>query len=228
VKLLAKAKDDHGRILIPGIYDDVATPDPVEVESWKQLPFSDEEFLRHIGASALTGEPDQSVLARIWARPTFEVHGIAGGFTGTGAKTVIPARAVAKVSLRLVPNQDPRKVLAAVKDWVATNTPEGIQTEVRVLSGANPGLLVNPHHPAIDAAAKAFSETLGKPTVFVRGGGSIPIVGDFARELGIPTVLMGFGLPDDGLHSPNEKFRIANYYLGIRTVAKFMEDYGAM
>jgi acetylornithine deacetylase/succinyl-diaminopimelate desuccinylase-like protein len=226
IQLLAKAKDAHGRIQIPGIYDDVASPDPVEVESWKRLPFSEKEFLEQVGSSALTGEPDQSVLARIWARPTFEVHGIAGGFTGTGAKTVIPAKATAKVSLRLVPDQDPQKVLSAVREWVAANTPEGIQTQVRVLSGG-PAVLVNPHHPAIDAAAKAFSGTLEKPTVFVRGGGSIPIVGDFARELDIPTVLMGFGLPDDGLHSPNEKYRISNYYLGIQTIAKFLEDYGA-
>ncbi|MBV8553528.1 MAG: dipeptidase [Acidobacteriaceae bacterium] len=225
IQLLAKAKDGDGRILIPGVYDDVAIPDPVEVESWKRLPFSEQEFLRLVGSTELTGEPDQSVLARIWARPTFEVHGIAGGFTGAGAKTVIPAKAVAKVSFRMVPNQNPDRVLAAFKKWVKDNTPKGIQTEVRVLSAA-PAILVNPHHPAIDVAAKTFSETLGKPTVFIRGGGSIPIVGEFASELGIPTVLMGFGLPDDGLHSPNEKYRIANYYLGIRTIAHFLERYG--
>ena len=227
IQLLARAKDEKGRIRIPGIYDDLSTPDPVEVESWKRLPFTEKEFLQHIGSSALTGEPDQSVLARVWARPTFEVHGIAGGFTGAGAKTVIPAKAVAKVSLRLVPEQKPEKVVAAVKEWISQNTPEGIRTAVRVLS-ASPATLVNPHHRAIEAAAEAFSEVLGKETVFVRGGGSIPIVGEFASELGIPTVLMGFGLPDDGLHSPNEKYRIANYYLGIRTIAKFLEDYAAL
>ena len=225
IELLAKAKDADGRILIPGIYDEVTAPDAVEVESWKHLPFTDEAFLEHVGSRALTGEPNQSVLARIWARPTFEVHGIAGGFTGTGAKTVIPAKATAKVSLRLVPRQKPEQILASVQKWVKENTPKGIRTEVRVLS-AGPAILVNPHHPAMDVAAKAFSEMLGKPTVFIRGGGSIPIVGEFAKELGIPTVLMGFGLPDDGLHSPNEKYRIENYYLGIRTIARFLEEYG--
>ncbi len=225
IELLAKAKDADGRILIPGIYDEVTAPDAVEVESWKHLPFTDEAFLEHVGSRALTGEPNQSVLARIWARPTFEVHGIAGGFTGTGAKTVIPAKATAKVSLRLVPRQKPGQILASVQKWVKENTPKGIRTEVRVLS-AGPAILVNPHHPAMDVAAKAFSEMLGKPTVFIRGGGSIPIVGEFAKELGIPTVLMGFGLPDDGLHSPNEKYRIENYYLGIRTIARFLEEYG--
>jgi acetylornithine deacetylase/succinyl-diaminopimelate desuccinylase-like protein len=227
IELLAKAKDANGRIQIPGIYDDVAEPAKAEVESWKRLPFSEENFLKEeVGSISLTGEPNQSVLARTWARPTFEVHGIAGGFTSAGAKTVIPAKAVAKVSLRLVPKQDPDKIVELVKNWVAQNTPKGIQTQVRVLS-AGPGILVNPDHPAIRVAAEAFSEMLGAPTVFIRSGGSIPVVGEFAEYLGIPTILMGFGLPDDGLHSPNEKYRISNYYQGILTIAHFFEKYGA-
>jgi acetylornithine deacetylase/succinyl-diaminopimelate desuccinylase-like protein len=226
IELLAKAKDADGHIQIPGVYDGVVPPDAKELESWRQLPFSEKEFLHEqVGSSALTGEPGQSVLERVWARPTFEVHGIAGGFASAGAKTVIPAKAVAKVSLRVVPKQDPEKVVAAVKSWLAANTPKGIQTEVRVLS-ASPAVSVNPDHPAIAVAARVFSEVLGKPTVFTRGGGSIPIVGEFAAHLGIPTVLMGFSLPDDGLHSPNEKYRIANYYSGIRTIAHFLEEYG--
>ena len=166
------------------------------------------------------------MLERVWSRPTFEVHGIAGGFTAAGAKTVIPAKATAKVSFRLVPRQNPDEVLAAFQEWVRKNTPKGIQTEVRLLSGS-PGLVVNPEHPAIQTAARAFGDVFGRPTVFIRSGGSIPIVGDFANRLGIPTILMGFGLPDDGLHSPNEKYKIENYYLGIRTVAHFLEQYGA-
>jgi acetylornithine deacetylase/succinyl-diaminopimelate desuccinylase-like protein len=227
IELLAKAKDADGRILIPGIYDDVAPPAPAEIASWRNLPFSEEDFLKNeVGAPALTGEPDQPVLARIWARPTFEVHGIGGGFTGTGAKTVIPAKAVAKVSLRLVPNQNPERVLASLKQWVRQNTPKGISTEVRVLS-AGPAVSVNPDHPAIHIAAQVFEEMLGSPTVFIRSGGSIPIVGEFAEHLAIPTVLMGFGLPDDGLHSPNEKYRISNFYQGIRTIARFFERYAS-
>ena len=225
IELLAKAKDADGRILIPGIYDDVVAPDAAEVESWRQLPFSEKEFLETaVGASALIGELDQTVLARLWARPTMEVHGIAGGFSGAGAKTVIPATAVAKVSFRLVPEQKYEKVLQSFRDWVAAHTPKGIQMDVRMLSGG-PATLVNPHHPAIRVAAKAFSDKLQKPTVFTRSGGSIPIVGDFARELGIPTVLMGFGLPDDGLHSPNEKYRVSNYYCGVKTIAYFLDEY---
>ena len=164
-------------------------------------------------------------MERTWARPTLEVHGIAGGFTGAGAKTVIPAKATAKVSIRLVPNQNPEKVVVAFRKYVAEVTPAGIQVEVRVLS-AGPAIVVNPDHKAISVAAEAFADVMGKPTVFTRSGGSIPIVGDFARHLGIPTVLMGFGLPDDGLHSPNEKYKLANYYAGIKTVAHFFELYG--
>jgi acetylornithine deacetylase/succinyl-diaminopimelate desuccinylase-like protein len=225
IELLSKAKDANGHIQIPGVYDDVKAPDAAEVASWRQLPFSEKEFLESgVGASALTGEPDQSVLARIWARPTFEVHGIAGGFTSAGAKTVIPATATAKVSFRLVPEQKYEKVLTQFRKWVQANTPKGIQTEVRMLSGGE-AILVNPNHPAIQVAAKAFSDKLQRPTVFTRSGGSIPIVGDFARALGIPTVLMGFGLPDDGLHSPNEKYRVSNYFHGIRTIAYFLDEY---
>jgi acetylornithine deacetylase/succinyl-diaminopimelate desuccinylase-like protein len=226
IELLSKAKDADGRIQISGIYDDVVPPDPAEIESWNHLPFSEEQFLKEeVGSTELTGEPEHSVLARVWARPTFEVHGIAGGFTAAGAKTVIPAKATAKVSMRLVAKQDPQRVLTAFKRWVNENTPKGIHTEVRVLS-AGPAISVNPNHPAIQIAAKAFSEMLGKPTVFIRSGGSIPIVGEFAAHLGIPTILMGFGLPDDGLHSPNEKYRISNYYQGIVTIAHFLDEYG--
>ena len=227
VELLSKVKDSSGVIHVPGIYHDVRPPAPAEKQSWEHLPFDEREFLKkEVGSTALTGEGAHSVLERIWARPTFEVHGIAGGFTAAGAKTVIPSKATAKVSFRLVPDQDPDKVVAAFREFVHHHTPSGIQIEVRVLS-AGPGLVVNPDHPAIKVAAQAFSDVLGKPTVFIRSGGSIPIVGDFANHLGIPTVLMGFGLPDDGLHSPNEKYHLENYYQGIMTVAHFFERYGA-
>jgi acetylornithine deacetylase/succinyl-diaminopimelate desuccinylase-like protein len=226
VELLSKLKDSSGHIQIPGMYDDVKPPSPAEKHSWSILPFDEMEFLKtEVGSSCLTGEPGYDVFERTWARPTLEVHGIAGGFTGAGAKTVIPAKATAKVSMRMVPDQNPEKIVAAYKKFVRDNTPAGIQTEVRVLS-ASPAISVNPNHPAIDVAARAFSDILGRETVFIRSGGSIPIVGDFATHLGIPTILMGFGLPDDGLHSPNEKYKIANYYAGIMTVAHFLEEYG--
>src|SRR6202521_3329267 len=226
VELLSKLKDANGVIQIPGMYDDVEPPTAAEKHSWTTLPFSEKEFLeREVGSTRLTGEPGYTVLERVWARPTLEVHGIAGGFTAAGAKTVIPARATAKVSIRLVPKQDPEKVIAAYKKFVKENTPAGIQTEVRILS-AGPAIIVNPDHPAIHIAAQSFRDILGKETVFIRSGGSIPIVGDLATHLGIPTILMGFGLPDDGLHSPNEKYKVANYYAGIMTIAHFFEQYG--
>jgi acetylornithine deacetylase/succinyl-diaminopimelate desuccinylase-like protein len=226
VEILSKLKDANGHIQIPGMYDDVRPPSPEEKHSWSILPFDEKEFLKNeVGSSQLTGEPGYSVFERTWARPTLEVHGIVGGFVSAGAKTVIPAKAVAKVSMRMVPDQNPEKIVAAYKKFVKDNTPAGIETEVRILS-TGPAISVNPDHHAIAVAAKAFSDIMGRETVFIRSGGSIPIVGDFATHLGIPTILMGFGLPDDGLHSPNEKYKLANYYAGIMTIAHFFEQYG--
>ncbi|MBI3684722.1 MAG: dipeptidase [Acidobacteria bacterium] len=227
IEMLSKTKSADGVIQLPGLYNDVRRPAQAELDSWKSLPFSEKEFLeKEVGSTELTGEPGYSVLERTWARPTLEVHGIGGGFTGAGAKTVIPAKATAKLSIRLVPDQDPDKVIASLRDFIRTHTPAGCKMELRVLS-AGPAIVVNPDHPAIRVAARTFSQMLGRPTVFTRSGGSIPIVGDFAKHLGIPTVLMGFGLPDDGLHSPNEKYNLRNYYVGIMTIAHFLEQYGA-
>lgn len=227
IQLLAKCKDDSGSIRIPGMYDDVAPPATVERESWSRLPFDESAFLRdEVGSTELAGEAGYSVLERVWARPTIEVHGIAGGFTGAGSKTVIPSKAVAKISFRLVPKQKPAKILKSFRNFIQSNAAPGIRMELRVLS-ASPAVMVDPDHPALRIAAEAFSDVLGKPTVLTRNGGSIPVVGDFANHLGIPTILMGFGLPDDGLHSPNEKYRIGNYYTGIMTIAHFFEKLGA-
>jgi acetylornithine deacetylase/succinyl-diaminopimelate desuccinylase-like protein len=227
IEVLGRSKGADGVIRIPGMYDDVEPPSAAEKESWSRLPFSEEEFLRNeVGATGLAGDSRYSVLERLWARPTFEVHGIAGGFTGAGAKTVIPAKATAKVSFRLVPKQEPHKLIDAFRRFLRENMPAGIELDLRVLS-ASPAVMVNPDHPAIETAARAFSDVLGKPTVFTRNGASIPVVGDFANHLGIPTVLMGFGLPDDGLHSPNEKYRLENYYLGTMTIAHFFELLGS-
>ncbi len=226
IELLARCKDAAGVIQIPGVYDDVERPAPEEKQSWAGLPFDEAEFLHsEVGSTELTGEPGYSVFERVWARPTFEVHGIAGGFTGPGGKTVIPAKATAKVSLRLVPAQDPAKILEQVRQFVRAHSPAGMQIEVRQL-GAAPATVVDPKHPAIQTAARALEEVFQAPTVYIRSGGTVPIVGDFEQHLGMPTVLMGFGLPDDALHSPNEKFSLENYYHGIQAVARFFELYG--
>ena len=226
VELLAKCKDAGGVIRIPGVYDDVAEPSSGERESWRQLPFDEADYLSsEVGSTALAGEAGYSVFEQTWARPTFEVHGVAGGFTGPGGKTVIPATATAKVSMRLVPHQDPAKVLALVREFVEAETPLGIEVEVRGLYSA-PATLVDPDHPAVETAARALSDVFGKPTVYIRSGGSVPVVGDITRHLGTPAVLMGFGLPDDRLHSPNEKFALENYYKGITAVAHFLDLLG--
>jgi acetylornithine deacetylase/succinyl-diaminopimelate desuccinylase-like protein len=206
VELLSKVKNANGVIQVPGIYDDVEPPAPAEKRSWKRLPFSEEEFrLKEVGSSELTGEKKPSVLERVWARPTFEVHGIAGGFTGAGAKTVIPAKATAKVSIRLVPKQDPEKVVAAFREFVEKHTPKGIHFEVRVLS-AGPGLSVNPDHPAIKWPPRRSATFWARRPFSSAPADRFPSWATSPTHLGIPTVLMGFGLPDDGLHSPNEKY----------------------
>ncbi|MDA1314286.1 MAG: dipeptidase [Acidobacteria bacterium] len=224
VELLAKCKNAAGVCQIPGFYDDVEPPAAAEKESWDRLPFDETEYLRtEVGSTRLTGEPGYSVMERTWARPTFEVHGIGGGFTGPGAKTVIPAKAVAKVSMRLVPRQDPAAILPLIRKFVAANTPAGISVTIRELN-ASPASMVSPENVFIQKAALALTDTFGVETVFTRCGGSIPVVGEFDEFLGMPTILMGFGLPDDGLHGPNEKFLLDNFQKGIRTVAHFFES----
>ena len=225
-QIIAKLKDERGKILIPGFYDKVAKPSDDELKAWKALPF-DEEVYREteVGSTELTGEPGFSVLERTWSRPTLEVHGIAGGFTGAGAKTVIPARAVAKVSMRLVPEMTTAESFAQYKAYVETICPAGITLEVRLIHSGDP-VVVSTDNPYVRAATSAMHEVFAKETVFVRGGGSIPIVGDFIRELGIPTLLMGFGLPDDNLHAPNEKFHLANFHRGIESIVRFLASVG--
>jgi acetylornithine deacetylase/succinyl-diaminopimelate desuccinylase-like protein len=222
-EIVTALKDREGRILIPGFYDKVTPPDEKEKEAWASLPFNEEEYReKEIGAAALTGEPEFTVFERTWARPTLELHGIRGGFTGEGAKTVIPARAVAKLSARLVADQDPVECAALLEKAVAAAAPKGVKVSYRVLHAAAPSL-VNPNSPFIQAAAVSMEEVFGKKTVYMRSGGSIPIVGLFDKYLGIPSVMMGFGLPDDNIHSPNEKFRVENLWLGIETVGRYLE-----
>lgn len=227
-QIIARLKDPEGRITIPGIYDDVVPPSAEELAAWKSLPFSAEEFQRNeVGATELTGEPEFSVLERLWSRPTLEVHGMPGGFTGAGAKTVIPARATAKVSMRLVPNMDAARVFHKFSAYISSICPAGIKVNVRLIHSADP-MVIKTGNPYIQAATAAMREVFGRETVFVRSGGSIPIVGDFEHNLHIPSVMMGFGLPDDNLHAPNEKFKIANFHNGIEAIIRFFEGVGAM
>jgi len=225
-QIIAQLKDASGRILIPGFYDKVASPTAAELAAWKALPFDEEHYREtEVGSSTLTGEPGYSVLERTWARPTLDVHGIPGGFTGAGAKTVIPARATAKVSMRLVPDQMPAEAFAQYKSFVESLCPAGISLDVRLIHSGDP-IVVSTDNPYVRAATEAMHAVFAKDTVFIRGGGSIPIVGDFIRELGMPTLLMGFGLPDDNLHAPNEKFHLANFHRGIASIIRFLSTVG--
>jgi acetylornithine deacetylase/succinyl-diaminopimelate desuccinylase-like protein len=226
-QIIAGLKDRAGKILIPGFYDDVEEPSAEEKAAWKRLPFDEEHYRKtEVGSPVLTGEAGFSVLERTWARPTLDVHGMPGGFTGAGAKTVIPARATAKVSMRLVPAMTPKKAFAQYKAFVASLAPQGVTVEVRLIHSGD-AIVVGTNNPYVTAAKDAMREVFGKETVFVRGGGSIPIVGDIERHLKIPAVMMGFGLPDDNLHAPNEKFHIANFHRGIASVIRLFELLGA-
>ena len=225
-QMLARLKDEEGHILIPGFYDDIIPPSPEELAAWRSLPFDEEQYrIAEVGSRSLVGEAGYTVLERTWARPTLDVHGIPGGFIGAGAKTVIPAKAVAKVSMRLVPGMTPTKSFALYKAYVAKIAPAGVSVEVRLIHSGDP-CLVRVDNPYIQAATRALKEVWGKETVFIRSGGSIPIVGDFDRHLGIPSVMMGFGLPDDNIHAPNEKFNLQNFALGIESLILFFEEVG--
>ncbi len=225
--LLAKLKDEDGTILIPGIYDRVAKPSDAEVQAWQTLPFDEAAYLAgQVGATELVGEPGYTVLERVWVRPTLEVHGMPGGFIGAGAKTVIPAKAMAKVSLRLVPEMTPEDTFQKLKLYIEEITPKGCTAEVRMIHSGE-AFVVSTDNPFIGAATEAMRRVFGKETVFVRGGGSIPIIGDFIRVLAMPALIMGFGLPDDNLHAPNEKFNLSNFHRGIESIVRWMALVGA-
>jgi len=226
IEIISKMKDAKGKVLIPGFYKGVKAPSKDELKAWKRLPFNEEHYRKtEVGSKVLTGEPGYSVLYRTWARPTLEVHGMPGGFIAAGAKTVIPAKAAAKVSMRLVPNQDPDDVFKKYSAFVKKHTPKGIETKISVHS-KGPACVVGTNNPYIKAATEALHDAFRKETVFIRSGGSIPIVTDFQDVLKIPSVMMGFGLPDDNIHAPNEKFNLKNFELGIVSLIRFLEEAG--
>jgi acetylornithine deacetylase/succinyl-diaminopimelate desuccinylase-like protein len=226
VEIISKLKDADGKILIPGFYDDVQKPTADELKAWERLPFNEEDYRKaEVGSSVLTGEPGYSVLYRTWARPTLEVHGMPGGFVAPGAKTVIPARASAKVSMRLVPKQDPDDILKKYTEFVKKLTPKGIAINIKVHS-KGPACVVNTDNKFARASVEAMHEIFGKDTVYIRSGGSIPIVTQFEEDLKIPSIMMGMGLPDDNLHAPNEKFHIPNFYRGIESIIRFFQILG--
>ncbi len=227
-QLLLTMKDPQtGRILVDGFYDGVVEPSREEKEGWEKLPHSDAQFREMTGVPALFGEEGRSTLERIWSRPTLEINGIWGGFTGEGSMTVLPARASAKISMRLVANQDPDDIAEKLEAHVRRHLPETVTLErFRNLHGGRPWT-TSLDHPAVRAAFRALEKGFGKAPVPTREGGSIPIVHSFTNELGAPAVLLGFGLSDDGAHGPDEHFDLGNFQGGIRTSAYLMEELAA-
>jgi acetylornithine deacetylase/succinyl-diaminopimelate desuccinylase-like protein len=213
-QMLAQMKDRGGRIRIPGFYDDVVPLQEEERQAWASLPFNEKKYKKDFGIPKVYGESDYTTLERTWARPTFEVNGLLSGFTGEGAKTVLPALAMAKVSMRLVPNQDPDKIARLFDEYIHKVAPKTVEVKVTRMHGGKPWM-TSYDNPYVQAAGRAIEKGFGQKPVFTREGGSIPVVSTFQEELGLPSVLFGVGLPDENAHAPNEKLDVANFHNGI-------------
>ncbi|MDZ7772862.1 MAG: dipeptidase [Balneolaceae bacterium] len=218
--MIASLTDEDGVIQIPGFYDRVRPLSEEEREAYRKLPFDEEQYKEELGLEALRGEKGYSTLERASARPTLDVNGLWSGYQGEGAKTVLPSKAGAKISMRLVPEQDPKEIARLFADHIRDLAPETVQVEVTEHHGGHP-VLTDLDFYGMQAAAEAFEEMYGKEPLFAREGGSIPIVADFKKELGAPSILMGFGLTRDAIHSPNESFSLKDFKRGIRTSATF-------
>jgi acetylornithine deacetylase/succinyl-diaminopimelate desuccinylase-like protein len=224
--IIAGLKDAQGHIHIPGLYDHIRPAPAVEKTFWHEDPLHmNELLLEEMGVSEFTGENEYPPLERIWNRPTLEVHGIAGGFTGEGAKTVIPAVGKAKISLRLPADLNPDEAYSLFERRVKELAPRGVEVIVHKVHGGD-AVIVPVDAPPMQAAAAALKETYGKDPIFIREGGSIPVAALFYNLLNVPVVMMGFGLPDDNLHAPNEKYSLSQYFKGIRTVTRFLLKLG--
>jgi acetylornithine deacetylase/succinyl-diaminopimelate desuccinylase-like protein len=221
--VLAQMKDRGGRVKIPGFYDEVRPLRDEEREQWKRLPFNERRYAKELGAPKLFGESGYSTLERVWARPTFEVNGVLSGFTGEGAKTVIPAVAMAKVSMRLVPDQSPDKIAELFEAYVKKVTPKTVELKVTRMHGGKPWM-TEFDNKYVQAAGRAIERGFGKAPVFNREGGSIPVVATFQEILGLPSVLFGVGLPDENAHAPNEKLDLNNFHGGIIASAFLYEE----
>ena len=222
-QVLAQLKDRGGRIKIPGFYDDVRPLSDAERAEWRKLPFNEKKYRKDLGAPKLAGESGYTVLERVWGRPTLEVNGILAGFTGEGAKTVIPAVAMAKISMRLVPDQRPDRIASLFEAHVRKITPKTVELTVTKMHGGKPWI-TEYDNPFVQAAGRAIEQGFGKTPVFCREGGSIPVVSTFQEELGVPAVLFGVGLPDENAHAPNERLDLGNFHNGIVASAVLYEE----
>jgi acetylornithine deacetylase/succinyl-diaminopimelate desuccinylase-like protein len=226
-RMIASLHDDDGRVAVAGFYDAVAPLSAAERAQIAGLPFDEKEWLASTGAPELRGEKGYSTLERIWARPTIDCCGISGGFQGEGAKTIIPARARVKIGCRLVPDQEPEDIARKLTDHLLRVAPAGVRIRVEYLHGGRP-YLARTDHPVYEVAKRAFSKAFGKPTVFMREGGSIPFVRTIADATHKPCLLMGFGQPDENAHAPNEWLDLENYQLGIKSAAYLYDEIGRM
>lgn len=222
-EMIAELIDEDGVIQIPGFYDEVVDLTEKEREKYRNLPFDEESFKKDLGLDALHGEKGYTTLERTSARPTLDVNGIWGGYQDEGAKTVLPAKAGAKISMRLVPDQDPERISELFTKYFKSIAPETVTVTVDKHHGGQPAITDISFY-GLQAAAQAYEEVYGKEPLFTREGGSIPIVSDFQKVLGAQSILMGFGLDSDAIHSPNEKFALKDFYRGIKTSAKFFEE----
>ncbi len=226
-QIVAALKGPDGRIRIPGFYDDVVALSDADRAAFAALPFDEEAYRAGIGVESLIGEVGYTTLERRGARPTLDVNGIWGGFQGEGAKTIIPAHAHAKVSCRLVSDQEPDRIFGLFRDFVMEVAPPGVRAEVSMLGGGRPSLTPM-DHPATQAAARAIEAAFGTAPVYMREGGSIPVCASFERVLGLPVVLAGFTNPDDNAHAPNESMVLDNYERGIRAIARMWDEMGRL
>ena len=221
-EIIAKLKDEDGVIQIPGFYDDVEPMTDEMRDAYKKLPFDEEGYKKDLNLKAVHGEKGYSTLERASARPSLDVNGLWSGYQGEGAKTVLPAKAGAKISMRLVPGQNPKNIAKLFTDYVKSLAPDTLTVEVEEHHGGHP-VVIDLDFYGLKAAAKAFEEVYNKDVLFAREGGSIPIVADFKKVLGVNSILMGFGQTKDALHSPNESFSLKDFHRGIQTSAKFFE-----
>jgi acetylornithine deacetylase/succinyl-diaminopimelate desuccinylase-like protein len=222
--MISSLKDKDNKITIPGFYDKVAELSAVERKAMAQVPFSEQEYMDSLGVKALLGEKGFSPLEHVAIRPTLDVNGIWGGYIGEGAKTVLPSKAYAKISMRLVPDQSSKEITQLFEDHFKKIAPPSVQVKVKPHHGGEPAVTPTTSK-AYNAASKAFEEAWGKTPLPMREGGSIPIVNLFEKELGLKSVLMGFGLDEDAIHSPNESYRVFNYIKGIETITLFYKHF---
>jgi acetylornithine deacetylase/succinyl-diaminopimelate desuccinylase-like protein len=224
-QMITQLKDKSGRVKIPNFYDDVKPLQDEERKAWASLPFNEKSYRKDFGIPKVFGETGFTTLERTWARPTVEVNGLLSGFTGEGAKTVLPAIAMAKISMRLVPDQDPNKIADLFETFVKKIAPKTVDVKITRMQGGKPWM-TSFDNAYVQAAGRAIEKGFGRAPIFTREGGSIPVVSTFQEELGLPSVLFGVGLPDENAHAPNEKLDVSNFHNGIIASAYLYEEIG--